>query len=66
MAWLKFFTFFKSRKIKSRKSYQDCRFQKLANVIYHMIMRQGSNLQEFNLKLDKSVVGAEIFHFYYL
>src|SRR5436305_8455798 len=24
---------------------QDCRVQKLVNVIYHMIMRQGSNLQ---------------------
>src|SRR3954453_16915082 len=26
---------------------QDCRIRKLINVIYHMIMRQGSNLQEF-------------------
>jgi hypothetical protein len=30
---------------------QDCRVQKLIDAIYHMIMRQGSNLQEFNLKL---------------
>ena len=29
--------------------YQDCRIQKLANAMYHMIMRQGSNLQELNL-----------------
>src|SRR4051812_14915494 len=29
--------------------YQDCRVQKLVNVIYHIIMRQGSNLQELNL-----------------
>src|SRR3954452_11970514 len=27
----------------------DCRVQKLVNVIYHMIMRQGSNLQEFDI-----------------
>ncbi|CAB4393469.1 unnamed protein product [Rhizophagus irregularis] len=30
---------------------QDNRVQKLIDVIYHMIMRQGSNLQEFNIKL---------------
>src|SRR3954453_1663295 len=29
---------------------QDCRVQKLVNVIYHMIMRQGSNLQEFYIE----------------
>src|SRR5437763_378297 len=28
---------------------QDCRVQKLVNVIYHVIMRQGSNLQELKL-----------------
>ncbi|CAB4473932.1 uncharacterized protein OCT59_023426 [Rhizophagus irregularis] len=27
--------------------YQDCRIRKLVNVIYHMIMREGSNIQEF-------------------
>ena len=30
---------------------QDCRVQKLINVIYHMIMWQGSNLQEFGVIL---------------
>src|SRR5947207_240041 len=30
---------------------QDRRVQKLIDVIYHMIMRQGCNLQEFNVKL---------------
>src|SRR4051794_21504042 len=34
--------------------YQDCRVQKLMDVIYHMIMRQGSNLQEFNLNVFQS------------
>src|ERR1051325_4093174 len=34
--------------------HQDCRFQKLANAIYHLIMRQGSNLQEFSLNLHES------------
>src|SRR3954454_25038010 len=28
----------------------DCRVQKLANVMYHMIMRQGPNLQEFYIE----------------
>src|SRR5438046_6218898 len=28
---------------------QDCRVQKLVNVIYHVITRQGSNLQELKL-----------------
>src|ERR1051325_10270154 len=41
--------------VESAEVYQDCKFQKLANAIYHMIMRQGSNLQEFNLSLDRSV-----------
>jgi hypothetical protein len=27
--------------------YQDCRVRKLVNVIYHMMMREGSNIQEF-------------------
>src|SRR6266480_3752385 len=33
--------------VRSTSRGQDCRIQKLVNVIYHMIMRQGSNLQEF-------------------
>src|SRR2546423_1652764 len=32
--------------IRNTTRGQDCRVQKLVNVIYHMIMRQGSNLQE--------------------
>src|SRR6266487_2505431 len=32
---------------------EDCRIQKLSNVIYHMIMRQGSNLQEFCIEKAK-------------
>ena len=31
---------------------QDCRVQKLVNAIYHVIMRQGSNLQELKLGVD--------------
>ncbi|RIA83576.1 hypothetical protein C1645_860744 [Glomus cerebriforme] len=34
--------------------YQDYRVQKLMDVIYHMIMRQGSNLQKFNLNVFQS------------
>src|SRR5437868_1764385 len=37
--WLKIFFF-----------DQDCRVQKLVNAIYHVIMRQGSILQELKLK----------------
>src|SRR5436190_13098687 len=35
--------------VRSTSRGQDCRIQKLVNVIYHMIMRQGSNLQEFSI-----------------
>src|SRR5436309_2965596 len=31
---------------------QDCRIKKLVNVIYYMIMRQGSNLEEIKLTSD--------------
>src|SRR6266496_5120426 len=34
--------------------YQDNRVQKLMDVIYHMIMRQGSNIQKFNLNVFQS------------
>jgi hypothetical protein len=53
--WLKEFTYdiFESS-YETYEIYQDCRFQKLANVIYHMIMRQGSNLQEFSLELKSN------------
>ncbi|UZO14196.1 uncharacterized protein OCT59_005657 [Rhizophagus irregularis] len=33
--------------------YQDIRVKKLINVIYHMIIRQGSNLKELNLRIIK-------------
>src|SRR5256714_13346470 len=31
-------------KLKNNRIAQDCRVQKLVNVIYHIMMRQGSNL----------------------
>ncbi|GBB93534.1 hypothetical protein RclHR1_02190009 [Rhizophagus clarus] len=34
--------------------YQDCRVKKLIKVIYHMIIRQGSNLKEINLRVFQS------------
>ncbi|CAB4437749.1 unnamed protein product [Rhizophagus irregularis] len=34
--------------------YQDIRVKKLINVIYHMIIRQGSNLKELNLRVFQS------------
>ncbi|GES80954.1 hypothetical protein GLOIN_2v637630 [Rhizophagus clarus] len=34
--------------------HQDYRVQKLMDVIYHMIMRQGSNIQKFNLNVSQS------------
>ena len=37
------------------KSSQDLRVQKLVNVIYHMIMRQGANLQEFYIEKFRMV-----------
>jgi hypothetical protein len=37
---------------------QDCRVQKLVNVIYRVIMRQGSNLQEFDLNLSDDLPGC--------
>src|ERR1043166_3876657 len=33
--------------------HYDCRVQKLINVIYHKIMRQGSNLQELKLYVNR-------------
>src|ERR1051325_11728801 len=47
------------RKI-DHENFQNCRFQKLANAIYHLIMRQGSNLQEFSLTLRRSNNGGFI------
>ncbi|RIA79779.1 hypothetical protein C1645_844626 [Glomus cerebriforme] len=42
VSWIKI-----SNKIISRyQNYQDCRVRKLVDAIYHMIMREGSNLQE--------------------
>src|ERR1051325_614191 len=35
--------------LESSSETDDCRIQKLINAIYHMFMRQGSNLQEFEL-----------------
>src|ERR1051325_2959328 len=43
-------TWFKNS-IELDQDDQDCRIQKLSNVIYHMIMRQGSKLQEFSINL---------------
>jgi len=40
--------------LKSSSKTDDCRIQKLINAIYHMFMRQGSNLQEFNLSFYDS------------
>src|SRR6266487_6933939 len=36
-------------KLKNNRIAQDCRVQKLVNVIYHIMMRQGSNLQELSI-----------------